>query len=192
MATKSPTNNHSFWGIFATAAALPNSAAAATQDAALEVGDRAWATAPGRVYFCTAAGLGAAVWAAVGVQGTVITEIPIENGVTIAPGDCVASGATLGRCTQMNANADALPDFLGTAIAGGTGNAGGTVVARVATSGRVTDGGAAFAQGALYAPDGTGRPTSAPPANAGDLVFRVGFAYSATEYAIQPGEGVVL
>jgi hypothetical protein len=62
----------------------------------------------------------------------------------------------------------------------------------VAVSGKVTDSGAAFSQGALYMPDGTGRPTNTAPAGAGDLVLRVGWAFSATEYIIHAGEGTVL
>ena len=69
MATKSPTPAHSFWGTFALAADLPNVAAAPTQDAALEVGDRAWVTGTSQLFGCTTPTLGAGVWTAVGPGG---------------------------------------------------------------------------------------------------------------------------
>lgn len=133
-----------------------------------------------------------AVATRIDVDGAIVVEIAIENGVTVAAGDVIAASATAGRATQMDANANANGDFLGIALNGGTGDAGGTVFVRVAAAGKVTDSGASFSQGALFAPDGTGRPTNTAPASSGDLVFRVGFAYSGTEYVIQAGEGTVL
>lgn len=129
----------------------------------------------------------------VSVEGALTIDVPIENGVTIAAGDSVSAGPTLGRCTQGNANANTAGDFIGTCTVGGTGDAGGTVSATIAISGKVTDGGASFANtGPLFMADGTGRPTLTAPANTGDLVLRVGFAYSATEYVLHVGEGTVL
>lgn len=151
-------------------------------------------TATGELYDGITSIVGAldAIATRIDVDGAVVVEIPIENGVTISAGDVVAASATAGRATQMNANGNANGNFLGTALNGGTGDAGGTVFVRVVVSGKVTDSGAAFAQGTLYAPDGTGRPTNTPPANSGDLVFRVGFAYSATEYVVHAGEASIV
>ena len=52
MALRSPTPEHSFWGVFATAADLPNVAASPTQDPALEAGDRAWVTSTAQLFGC--------------------------------------------------------------------------------------------------------------------------------------------
>ena len=62
MATKSPQQFHGSWPSAATFADLPNSAAAAVQDAALEVGDTCLVAADKEVYVCDDATLGAAVW----------------------------------------------------------------------------------------------------------------------------------
>jgi len=129
------------------------------------------------------------------VEGGPFTfEEAIENTVTIAAGDCVAASTTAGRVTQANANANTNSRFVGIAIVGGTGDAGGTVIGRVATEGSlVTDTGATFTAGqALFLPDGTGRPTATAPANTGDVVQRVGWALTATQYVIDSGPAVIL
>jgi len=127
-----------------------------------------------------------------GLGSALTRQIVIQSGVTIAVGDCVAASAVAGRCTQMDANGAAAVDFLGICLVGGTGDGPGTVSATVVIGGHYTDGAAAFSQGPLFAPDGTGRPTSTPPAGLGDYVLRVGWAYSATQYIIYPGEGITL
>lgn len=62
MATKSPSQFHGTWPAVAAVADLPNSAAAAIQDAALEAGDSCLVTANKEVYICDDPTLGAAVW----------------------------------------------------------------------------------------------------------------------------------
>ena len=128
------------------------------------------------------------------VEGGNVEEIAIENGVTIAAGDVVAQSTVTGRVTQANNNANTNSRTIGVAVVGGTGDAGGTVVARVALPGsKVTDSGAAFTAGnALFVPDGSGRPTSTAPTDTGDVVQRVGWARSATEYVIDFGPAVIL
>lgn len=62
MAARSPTQNHAYWGAFATTADLPNVAASTTQKSTLEAGDQAYVAES--LYVCTDATLGAAVWVA--------------------------------------------------------------------------------------------------------------------------------
>lgn len=160
-----------------------------------QTGDRTLdETGAGELFFGITSIIGAlnALVNAISVSGAVIVEIPIENTVTVTAGDVVASSTVAGRCTQADANGNANGNFLGIALNTATGNVGGTNVSRVACAGKVTDAGAAFAQGAIFIDDGTGRPSSTAPSGSGDLVFRVGFAYSGTEYIIQCGEGTVL
>lgn len=127
---------------------------------------------------------------AISAQTTI--DVPIENGVTIAAGDIVASGTTAGRVELFNANANTNGGFIGIATVGGTGDAGGTVSATIAVAGRVT-GLSGLSQGAVFASSaGTGAPTSTAPSGVGNLSFRVGYAYSATEMVIHAGEGTVL
>jgi hypothetical protein len=64
MATKSPTQHHSYWGSFAGPGNLPNEAGAPVQDPALQEGDIAYESNMGVLYVCTDATLGAAMWAA--------------------------------------------------------------------------------------------------------------------------------
>ena len=130
---------------------------------------------------------------AIEVSSDVVVELPIENGVTISAGDVVAASSTTGRVTQGNANGDTNGAFVGICVTGGTGDVGGTVNCEFVTAGLVTDSGATFtAQNALYMPDGTGRPTSTATSGSGDLVYRVGYAVSATQYVLLPGEGTVI
>lgn len=129
---------------------------------------------------------------AVDVDGAVIVEESIENGVTITAGDVVANSSTLGRVTQGNGNANTNSKVVGVSLTTGTGDAGGTVICRFATSGKVTDSGATFTAGAIFLPDGTGRPVNTAPSGTGDAVKRVGWTLSATEYVIDLGPTVVL
>lgn len=140
--------------------------------------------------------LDAAVSAASGDQDT----RPIENGVTLAAGDCVAvSTTTAGRVTAANADAANLePDFIGIVLTGGTGDAGGTVNCTFKLIGQPATSGSGLTTGqAVYVPDLTVSTTGQPPATAaptgtGDLVQRVGWAVDATEIFIAPGPGIIL
>lgn len=123
-----------------------------------------------------------------------IKDYVVESGVTITAGDCVAQGSVAGRVTQANANNDTQAEFVGIALETGTGDAMGTVSVRVALpSNFVTVSGASFTAGnALFLPDGTGQPTETAPSGTGDVVLRVGWAHSATEFVVDPGPAVVL
>lgn len=126
-----------------------------------------------------------------------IKDYVVENTVTITAGDVVAQGTVASRATQADAN-DVLSTgsgrFVGVALETGTGDVGGTVSVRVALVGNfISDSGGAFTAGdALFMPDGTGRVTSTAPTGIGDLVKRIGWAHSATEYVIDPSVGVIL
>lgn len=128
------------------------------------------------------------------VGGELTAEFPIENGVTIAAGDVVAASAVAGRVTLNNDNAETRTAVIGIAITGGTGDAAGTVKCRFYLPGSVaTVPGAAFTAGSpVFAPDGTGAPTTTAPANIGDRVTRIGYAISATQFVFQPTEGFAL
>jgi hypothetical protein len=67
VATRSPTQIHPYWGIYATSALLPNVAGSPTQKATLQVGDQAYVSSESMPYYCTTATLGAAVWSAFGM-----------------------------------------------------------------------------------------------------------------------------
>ena len=131
---------------------------------------------------------------ALDVSGLLVAEDPIENTVTVTAGDVVAASTTSGRVTQANGNNNTNGRIIGIALNTGTGDAGGTVICRYALIGsRVTDSGATFTAGnALFVPDGTGRPTATAPSGTGDLVKRVGWAITSTEYVTDAGPSVVL
>jgi len=80
MATKSPTQHHSYWGVVASASQLPNVSGATIQDAAVEAGDTAYVTGSG-TYQCDDATVGAAVWSSVGsaVVGIGTIAAPAEK-----------------------------------------------------------------------------------------------------------------
>jgi hypothetical protein len=82
MATKSPRAFHNHWGSYATAAVLPNVAAAPVQDSALELGDQAWSIADATTYQCTSPTLGAATWTPMGGGGGGQDQILVGSGVT--------------------------------------------------------------------------------------------------------------
>ncbi len=65
MATRSPVNTHSYWGIFQSAAFLPNVLGSPTQSNTLQEGDQAWSSADSTFYVCIDATVGAAVWSAI-------------------------------------------------------------------------------------------------------------------------------
>jgi len=121
---------------------------------------------------------------------------PIENGVTIAAGDCVAQSTTSGRVTQWNGDEGTNYRFLGIALTGGTGDAGGTVLCKFALPGSfVTDSGASWTAGAaLFGPEGTGRAVvlASAPNDAGDALKRLGFAHTATTMYLDPGPTIIL
>lgn len=121
-------------------------------------------------------------------------SIVIENTVVLVAGEVVAQSTVTGRITQGDMNADTNSRIVGIALTGGTGDVGGTVEALVAyPGGKVTISGASFTPGAaLFAPDGTGEPTETPPAAVGDVVMRVGWAHSATEFVVDLGPAVIL
>ena len=139
-------------------------------------------------------GSGEVLNGATSVIGAINRLARIENGVTLSVGDVVAQSATSGRCTQANGNAATNTKVIGVCAVGGTGDAGGTVYAKVALPGsKVTDTGASFTAGnALFVPDGTGRAVATAPSDTGDLVQRVGWAQSATEYIVNIGPGTIL
>lgn len=126
--------------------------------------------------------------------GPVVKEAPIENTQTITAGDVVAVSTTSGRVRRADANSNTVGKFVGIAMTGGTGDAGGTVICRIAMPGCVvTDSGASFTAGSdLFMPDGTGRPTHTPPSGTGDLVKRVGWAITSTQYFVESGVEVIL
>ena len=62
MATKSPTEYHNHWGVYATPADLPNVLGSSTQDGALGTGDIAWVTSKAHIYQCRDATRDEAVW----------------------------------------------------------------------------------------------------------------------------------
>ena len=135
---------------------------------------------------------------AIDIDGTAgIKDYVVENGVTITAGDVVSQGTVSGRVTQGDAN-DVLTTgegrFVGIALETGTGDVGGTILVRVALPGNfISDSGAAFTAGdALFMPDGTGRVTSTAPTGTGDLVKRIGWAHTATEYVVDPAQGIIL
>lgn len=134
--------------------------------------------------------------AAVSASAVAQDTRPIESGVTIAAGDCVAQSlVTSGRVALGDAASNNNPDFIGIAVTGGTGDAGGTVNCTFVLIGnRATVSGATFTPGqALYLPaGGGGPPTGTAPSTTGDLVKRVGWAHTATELYIEPAVGVVL
>jgi hypothetical protein len=138
MALKSPTPAHSFWGTFATAADLPNVAAAAIQDPALETGDRAWVLATSQLYGCITPTLGAAVWTVIGpvaggggpvtgtfsfVLPTVVGDAVYKNGVAgeVAPADntSIATAPAIGIVITVPVPGTAIVAFVGeVAVAG--------------------------------------------------------------------------
>jgi len=118
---------------------------------------------------------------------------PIENGVTLAAGDCVSRGATAGRVQLSDADGTAdQKKFVGICRTGGTGDAGGTVIATVWTPGALCTGAGFTAGGALFVPDTPGDPTNAAPSTTGDLLQRVGWALSTTQFILDPGPPVIL
>jgi hypothetical protein len=124
-----------------------------------------------------------------------LQEIAIENGVTIAAGECVAQSTTSGRVTQWNGTANTNSRFIGICITGGTGDAGGTVLCRFALPGSlVSVSGASFTAGAaLFGPDGTGIPVAigSAPSDAGDAFKRLGWAHTATLMFLDPGPTII-
>jgi hypothetical protein len=136
--------------------------------------------------------------AAITSNGTINETLPIENAATIAVGNCVAaSSTTVGRITNAVAGANANGRFLGVCVSvtgGGIGNAGGTTTATFTKVGnRVTVSGQTYAAGgALFIPAVAGPPTQTAPSTTGDLVQRVGYAHSTTDFMIIPGPSVVL
>jgi hypothetical protein len=123
----------------------------------------------------------------------------IENGVTLAAGDCVAVSTTAsGQVTAANADAANLePDFIGICITGGTGD-GATVNCTFKLIGQPATSGTGLTVGqAVYVPDlanpATGEPPSTTaPSGTGDLAMRVGWAIQATEIFIAPGPGIIV
>ena len=65
----SPSGQSNFWGVFATAADLPNVAGSSTQSVALTVGATAYNIVDSTTYQCTNATPGAAVWTSMGGGG---------------------------------------------------------------------------------------------------------------------------
>jgi len=136
--------------------------------------------------------------AAITEAGTDKFTLPIEDGVTISVGNCVSvSGTAVGRCTNSAATGNASGRFLGVCVSvtgGGVGNTGGTTTATFVKPGeQVTVSGQSYATGgALYIPGSAGPPTQTAPSAAGDLVQRIGYAHSATDFLIIPGPSVVL
>lgn len=125
-----------------------------------------------------------------------IDEAPIQDGVTIAAGDVVAQSTVTGRVTTATMNNNTNSRVVGIALTGGTGDAGGTVTSRFALPGtRVTISGASYTAGnALFAPETPGPPVNSgsAPGDAGDVLQRVGWARSTTDFIIDLGPQVIL
>jgi hypothetical protein len=85
MALRSGSNSIAYWGRFATAAALPNVAASATQTAFLETGDTAFVTGTSVLYVCTTSTLNAAAWVA----------LPMNFANTATAGPAAAAGSAI-------------------------------------------------------------------------------------------------
>ena len=78
MGARGIIGTHPHWGVFASAAVLPNAAGGENVGTRLLVGDQAYATSEAGTYTCTDATPGAAVWAAGGgISGVVMS---IETG----------------------------------------------------------------------------------------------------------------
>jgi len=78
VATRSPTQTHSYWGSFANTSALPG---VATPVTTLQAGDTAYVTGTSSLYVCTNAGV--PTWVAIG-SGSGITELTAD--VLAGPG----------------------------------------------------------------------------------------------------------
>lgn len=136
--------------------------------------------------------------AAISSSGSEQFTLAIENGTTIAVGNCVAaSGTAVDRCTNAVAGGNANGRFIGVCVSvtgGGIGNSGGTTSATFVKIGeKVTVSGQTYsAGGALYIPGIAGPPTHTAPSATGDLVQRIGYAHGATDFLIIPGPSVVL
>jgi hypothetical protein len=75
MAKVNGVNSIPFWGSFVSTTGLPNVAGSPKQTSALEVGDQAFVSVDGSLWYCTTATLGAAVWQRIGVgQGPIIAK----------------------------------------------------------------------------------------------------------------------
>jgi len=125
-----------------------------------------------------------------------IDEAPIQDGVTIAAGDVVSQSTVSGRVTSTTMNNNTNSRVVGIALTGGTGDAGGTVTSRFALPGtKVTISGAAYTAGAaLFAPETPGVPvgSGAAPSDPGDVLQRIGWARSPTDFIIDLGLQVIL
>lgn len=112
MSTRSPTQTHPYWGIFATYALLPNVAGSPTQSANLQVGDQAYLSDLRAFAVCVSAGLGAAVWSD-NAGSTVVTPLFEDWISATAAGSTgwtsTSSGAGAGAAVN-NATADNLHD----------------------------------------------------------------------------------
>lgn len=128
------------------------------------------------------------------ITGTTFS-LPINDGVTIAAGDIVASGTSGTRVTLASAASGSLSiNILGVAVTGGTGDSGGTVLASIRPiSGRVTSATGLTAGSPVYLSTASpGDVTTTAPTGAGNVSLRLGFAYSATSWVFSVGEPIVL
>lgn len=124
---------------------------------------------------------------------SLVVSVPIENGVTLAPGDGVAAGPTAGRCALSDAIADAATSFLGVCLVGGTGDAGGTVSAQLVVGGLVSSVAGLTPNAPVYLSTAVaGGITSTVPAGVGNRSLRVGWAFDASSFVLHVGEGMVL
>lgn len=126
----------------------------------------------------------------VSVANLLEVELPIENTITIAAGNCVAASTVTGRVTNATSAVGGNFRFIGICTIGGTGNVGGTNLARFAVSGYITDSGAAFTAGAaLYVPETAGRPVvqATLTLDEGDMAKQIAYAISGTTYVLGHG-----
>lgn len=141
--------------------------------------------------------------AAIGSAGTTTETLAIEDTVTIAAGDVVAGSlSATGRVTLANAQTGGgqNPNFIGVCVSvtgGGVGNPGGTTTATFTKPGnKTTVSGASFTVGGpLYMPEGGSTPsipTQTAPTDVGDIVQRIGWALSATEFIVSDLVGLSL
>lgn len=106
MASRSGQNYHEFWGSFAQRSDLPNVLGAATQKAALQIGDYAWVTGELTAFRCIVATLGAAMWVAEPWMDSRRGVAPmIEDWVSLLPAGRLgwsAAVAGAGASSQIN------------------------------------------------------------------------------------------
>lgn len=135
--------------------------------------------------------------AAISAAGTTTETLTIQTGVTIAPGDCVATSlTTAGTVALADSTAAANPNFVGICVSVTNGGVNPGTCTFVKPGNKVTVSGATFTTGGpLYMPGGgstPSQPTQTAPTGAGDIVQRIGWALSTTDFIVSDLVGVSL